>query len=63
VIDNGVGFNPARMDGRNGRGLGLVGMRERVAMVGGELEVTSRAGHGTRVTARVPWPRQGGAAA
>ena len=55
VIDNGAGFDPAQVDQRDGRGLGLVGMRERIAMIGGELEVTSQPGAGTEITARVPW--------
>ena len=58
VKDNGVGFEFAEVDGRDGRGLGLVGMRERVAMVGGQLEVASRLNGGTQVTARIPWPRE-----
>lgn len=56
VVDNGVGFDPLRVNPQAGHGLGLVGMRERVAMVGGELEVASRAGAGARITARVPAP-------
>lgn len=56
VADNGVGFDPLRVNPQSGHGLGLVGMRERVAMVGGELEVVSQPGAGARITARVPWP-------
>jgi signal transduction histidine kinase len=35
-------------------GVGLVGMRERVEELGGEIEVSSRPGEGTEVTVRVP---------
>ena len=35
-------------------GLGLVSLRDRVAALGGSLEVVSRSGQGTRVVARVP---------
>jgi PAS domain S-box-containing protein len=35
-------------------GLGLTGMRERAELIGGELEVTSSPGSGTKVTLRVP---------
>jgi signal transduction histidine kinase len=34
--------------------MGLFIMRERVALVDGDLEVASRAGHGTTVRATVP---------
>jgi two-component system NarL family sensor kinase len=35
---------------------GVIGMRERARLLGGRLEISSRAGHGTRVVARVPLP-------
>lgn len=51
VEDDGGGFDPATA----GKGrLGLVGMRERLALVGGTLEVESAPGSGTTVIARVP---------
>jgi two-component system sensor histidine kinase UhpB len=55
VADDGGGFDPLQVEQQAGHGLGLVGMRERVAMVGGELEVTSQPGGGTQIVARIPW--------
>ncbi|MBN9517185.1 PAS domain-containing protein [bacterium] len=53
VEDDGRGFDP---EGAGQGRLGLVGMRERVALVGGTLEVESSPGGGTMVIARVPRP-------
>jgi signal transduction histidine kinase len=50
VEDDGNGFDPN--GGSQGRG--LLGMRERVQILGGELTVTSQPGHGCRVEASVP---------
>jgi signal transduction histidine kinase len=50
IIDNGQGFDPA--DKSHG-GMGLANMRERAAALGGQLELDSVAGQGTRVTVRV----------
>jgi signal transduction histidine kinase len=50
VSDNGVGFDPQD----TGEGLGLVGMRERVALAGGHLEITSAPGKGAMLRARLP---------
>jgi signal transduction histidine kinase len=51
VHDDGAGFDP--QDVRDG-GLGLVGMRERVALLGGRLAVDSSQGAGTMLKAEVP---------
>ena len=51
--DHGKGF--AKDGGQ--RGIGLVGMRERAELVGGELQVIQREGGGTMVRLRVPRER------
>jgi two-component system sensor histidine kinase UhpB len=53
VQDDGVGFEPqlAFPGERNQGGVGLVGMRERVAALGGRLEIISSPGQGTTVKA------------
>jgi signal transduction histidine kinase len=52
VSDDGVGFDSARA--RERPSLGLAGMRERVRLIGGQLDVDSVPGAGTRVVAWVP---------
>lgn len=56
VEDDGTGFelNSVRPD--KGHGLGMLGMRERMAIIGGELEIASAPGLGTAIRARVPLP-------
>jgi len=54
VSDDGVGFDPGAR--REGAGLGHVSLRERLHLVGGQLEITSVPGQGTIVLARVPLP-------
>jgi signal transduction histidine kinase len=51
VSDAGPGFLPAQKDGKGMR-LGLIGMRDRVASLGGTFDLSSRPGSGTRLTAR-----------
>ncbi len=55
--DNGCGFDtaaPAPMPRSARHGLGLLGMKERIGLVGGRLIMTSRPGAGTRLEAIVP---------
>jgi PAS domain S-box-containing protein len=56
VEDNGIGFDVEALMNSAGveRRLGLVGMRERMTLIGGDLAIESTAGSGTTVFARVP---------
>lgn len=49
VEDDGQGFQPART-----RGLGILGMEERVAQLGGSLRLRAEPGHGTTLMAELP---------
>lgn len=51
VDDDGKGFDPVRSRTSS---LGLLGMRERVLTVGGELDIDSAPGKGTTLVVRVP---------
>ena len=53
IEDNGVGFDPAGVDGA-GQHLGLIGMRERAALLGAEFQIESSPGRGTTVILRTP---------
>jgi signal transduction histidine kinase len=52
VRDDGQGFDAATA--ACSEGFGLLGMRKRIALVGGTLAVVSSPGEGTEVRARVP---------
>lgn len=52
VADDGCGFDPSAE--RDRASLGLASMHERVALLGGRLEIRSRRGQGTQITAWVP---------
>jgi PAS domain S-box-containing protein len=60
VADNGRGFDTKEL--LDSRGLGVAGMRERAALVGGALEIHSQPGKGTLVVLHVPIGRASGAA-
>jgi signal transduction histidine kinase len=53
VEDDGAGFD-AQSERQGDGQWGLVGMRERVAMVGGTLEIESTPNKGTTIFVRVP---------
>jgi PAS domain S-box-containing protein len=59
VRDEGRGFDlsSTSREGSPGERVGLSSMRERVAMLGGELKITSRPGAGTSLVAEVPLPQ------
>jgi signal transduction histidine kinase len=49
IVDDGRGFNPQRV-----RGMGILGMEERVRRLGGSLTIQSAPGKGTAVKAELP---------
>jgi two-component system sensor histidine kinase UhpB len=56
VRDDGEGFDVPRTLERaaSSGNLGLIGMRERVEILGGQLEINSQSGQGTRIHVRLP---------
>jgi signal transduction histidine kinase len=56
IEDDGAGFDfgEAANPAASGRGLGILGLHERMELIGGEAKVTSTPGRGTRVALRVP---------
>ncbi len=59
VYDDGEGFSPEALHTReDGTGYGIASLRERVAALGGQLEVESAPGQGTAVAVRLPLTRE-----
>ena len=58
IIDDGIGFDMAILE--DAEGLGVAGMRERAALLGGELEMDASPGKGTTVYFRVPLTTKAG---
>ena len=55
IRDNGRGFNPASIAARQAeQGFGLIGIRERLSVVGGHLQINSGEGHGTELVISIP---------
>jgi PAS domain S-box-containing protein len=53
ISDDGIGFDPAE----SYTGLGIINMKERLRLIGGELTIHSSPGSGTRIEAQVPLAR------
>jgi signal transduction histidine kinase len=58
IQDDGRGFRPGQT-----KGLGLIGMQERVESLGGTLAIQSEPGKGTRIEAHLPFARCGSVSA
>jgi signal transduction histidine kinase len=54
IQDDGIGFDP---EGATTRGLGLIGIQERVRELEGQLTITSQHEKGTMVAVKVPVTR------
>jgi signal transduction histidine kinase len=56
IRDDGHGFDPQAIDFNddNPQGLGLLGIKERVNQLGGEVEIISKPGSGTLIRLRLP---------
>jgi PAS domain S-box-containing protein len=52
ILDNGIGMLPEKAE--SGKSLGLIGMRERVRQFGGKIDISSKKGHGTKLTIIIP---------
>jgi PAS domain S-box-containing protein len=55
VCDNGVGFD---MNEKKTNSFGLIGMQERVFLLGGSFSMHSRPGNGTEVVVRLPYNKE-----
>jgi two-component system NarL family sensor kinase len=51
VRDDGMGFEPAALPGGH---FGLVGVRERAKLLGGNAQISSQPGHGTHILVTIP---------
>ena len=54
IIDDGAGFELAGVKPSDHGGLGLIGMRERAALLRGDLQIVTEPGAGTHLTIRLP---------
>jgi len=56
IKDNGIGFDVSSLSARTGeRGLGLIGIRERLNSVGGSPSLVSTPGQGTELVITIPY--------
>jgi two-component system CheB/CheR fusion protein len=57
IEDNGVGFELTEREDARAKGIGIIGMRERAALIGGTLQIESQPGQGTSVYLEAPLAR------
>lgn len=55
IKDNGRGFDRDTVNTGRAGGIGLIGIRERLEFIGGQLEIVTQPGLGTQLIARIPW--------
>jgi signal transduction histidine kinase len=58
VVDDGRGFDPQTLAADDRRCFGLIGLRERVKLLDGSLDIASRPGQGTKLRVRLPIPAE-----
>jgi PAS domain S-box-containing protein len=58
IDDDGCGFSVKKV-GKNGNGLGLKNIAERMRILGGKMEIRSRTKRGTRMIVTIPTPKGG----
>ena len=66
ITDDGTGFDTSAAHGmlsKNSGGFGLISMRERARLVGGDFDIRSAPGQGTRIEVYMPYHRASGNAA
>ncbi len=58
IIDDGVGFDPEMIfkstNADEGKGFGLLGIRERVSQLDGKMNIHSKPGEGTHISVDIP---------
>jgi signal transduction histidine kinase len=57
IEDDGKGFDPSRL--RRARGLGLIGLKERVSDLSGLTQIKSEPGKGTQIAVHLPLESEG----
>lgn len=63
IYDDGAGFDTSKLKEKNediSSGFGLVSMRERVELLGGDLRISSEPGNGTRLNIIIPFTQEEG---
>lgn len=58
VSDDGRGFVPGRVAASKTGGVGLEGMKERVRLMGGHIDISSEPGKGTKIELEVPLEKE-----